>query len=82
MISKAISFGVLFGLLFQIKNQNSIEIMIYIWITNNSLNMQSEKVSLLESIRNNYNQSKICYQLLILLNQFQKAVQLLLETDT
>ena len=43
--------------------------------------IQSEKLSLLDSIRSSYNQNKICYELLLLLKHHQRAVQLLLETE-
>ncbi|CAG2173654.1 unnamed protein product, partial [Oppiella nova] len=44
--------------------------------------IQFERVSLLDSFRSNYNQNKILYEMLLLLNQPQRAVQLLLESDS
>ncbi|CAG2111089.1 unnamed protein product [Medioppia subpectinata] len=44
--------------------------------------IQFEKVSLLDLIRSNYNQNKICYEMHLLLNEPQRAVQLLLESDS
>lgn len=43
--------------------------------------IQSEKLSLLDTLRTSYNHNKISYEMLILLNRPQRAVQLLLETE-
>ena len=43
--------------------------------------IQSQTLTLLDAIRTNYSQNRICYELFIRLNQPQRAVQLLLETE-
>ncbi len=63
-------------------NKERLDLNNDLYLNNNYLKeIKTEKLTLLESIRNNYNQSKICYELLLLLNQPHRAVQLLLETD-
>jgi WD40 repeat protein len=63
-------------------NKERLDLNNDLYLDNNYFkDIETEKVTLLESIRNTYNQSRICYELLLLLNQPHRAVQLLLETD-